>query len=89
MEHHDPCFKGWKEEDGNTAGRCCCNCKYQKPVVSHPWNRVEPMKGSITKSFGWGCLAPEMNAVVFYDFQHSMCEMHDFKNNVYQLKRVK
>ena len=89
MEHHETCFKGWKEEDGNKIGRCCCNCKSQRPVVSHPWNKVPPMKGSITQTFGWGCLAPDMGAVVFYDFEHSMCEMHEFKDNVYQLKRVK
>jgi len=89
MEHHTPCFKGWKLEDGNTAGRCCCSCKYQKPIVGHPWNKNELTKGSITATIGYGCNAPDLGATVFYEFEHSMCELHEFKTEVYQLKRVK
>lgn len=88
MIHHDPCYRGWSKEDGNTMGRCCCSCRYQKPIVSHPWNKHELTKGSITHTIGYGCNAPEMEATIFYEFEHSMCEMHEFKDNVYQLKRV-
>ena len=89
MTHHTPCYLGWKEEDGNTAGRCCCSCRYQKPIVAHPWNRNELTKGSISRTIGYGCNPPELESTVFYEFQHSMCEMHEFKDNVHQLKRVK
>lgn len=88
MTTHDPCYLGWKKEDGNTAGRCCCSCRYQKPIVGHPWNKNQLTKGKITSIIGYGCNAPEMPATIFYEFEHSMCEMHEFKDNVYQLKRV-
>jgi hypothetical protein len=84
----DPCFKGWNDPELNTAGRCCCNCRYQRPIVGHPWNKNELTKGSITRTIGYGCNAPELESTVFFDFEHSMCEMHDFKDNVHQLKRV-
>ena len=89
MTHHDPCYKGWKQEDGNSAGRCCCSCRFQKPIVGHPWNKNELTKGPITRTIGYGCNAPEMDRTVFFEFEHGMCEMHEFKDNVYQLKRVK
>lgn len=85
----DPCFKGWNDPELNTAGRCCCNCRYQKPIVGHPWNTHELTKGSITRTIGYGCNAPELGSIVFFEFEHSMCEMHEFKNNVYQLESVK
>ena len=88
MVQHDPCFKGWNDE-ANKVGRCCCNCRYQKPIAGHPWNKNPLTKGSISAIIGYGCNAPEMPATVVYEFEHSMCEMHEFKDNVYQLKRVK
>lgn len=84
----DACFEGWSEANGNKRGTCCCNCRYQKPIVGHPWNKNALTKGSITSIIGYGCNAPELPATVFYEFEHSMCEMHEFKNNVVQLKRV-
>lgn len=89
MVQHDPCFKGWDDPEQNKAGRCCCNCRYQKPIVGHPWNKNTLTKGSITHIIGYGCNAPEMEATIFFDTNHGMCEMQEFKDNVYQLKRVK
>jgi hypothetical protein len=89
MTHVDPCYKGWDDKDVNKAGRCCCNCRFQKPIVCHPWNKNELTNGPISRTIGYGCNAPEMERIVFFDFEHSMCEMHEFKGDVYQLKRVK
>ena len=74
-----PCYEGWAMKAGNSAGRCCCNCKYQRYIVQHPWNKKEWAKGPITQAFGYGCQPPEMRSIVFYEFQHSMCEMHEWR----------
>ena len=89
MTTHTPCYKGWNDKELNTAGRCCCNCRYQTPIVCHPWNKNELTRGPISRIIGYGCNAPEMERTVFFDSNHGMCEMHEFKDNVYQLKRVK
>ena len=73
------CYEGWALKDGNSSGRCCCNCKYQRPVVKHPWNKQTWAKGSITESIGWGCTVPEMPSVVLLEIEHSMCELHEWK----------
>ena len=74
------CFLGWAKDSGNTQGRCCCNCKYQRPITAHPWNRLPFTKGPITKNIGWGCTVPDMPGVTFFEVEHSMCELHDWKN---------
>jgi hypothetical protein len=84
------CYEGWAKEDGNIMGTCCCNCRYLKPIVAHPWNKHALTKNRITTIIGYGCNSPEMEATVFFDKKHSMCEMHEFKDNaVVKLKRVK
>lgn len=70
------CYQGWAKEDGNRAGRCCCNCRYQRPISAHPWNKNELTKGSITRIIGYGCTVPEMPNITFFEHEHSMCEMH-------------
>ena len=78
-----PCFKGWAGEDGNTSGRCCCNCKYQVEVMRHPWNTSVGgrMKGNITQNAGWGCRPPDFKEkIIFFEEQHSVCEIHDWKD---------
>jgi len=72
------CFIGW-EESANAKGRCCCNCKFQRAVSAHPWNRNEAFKGSVTKLIGWGCTVPDMDSIILFEQEHSMCEMHIFK----------
>ena len=66
-------------KDGNSAGRCCCNCKWQRYIVQHPWNKHPWSKGKITQAIGYGCTVPDMPSVVFFDDKHSMCEMHDWR----------
>ena len=85
----EKCFKGWKEEDGNRAGSCCCSCKWQRQIVKHPWNKNPMAKGRITELMGYGCAVPEMPAIVFFDAEHSMCEMYTSKDNVVKMERVK
>lgn len=77
------CYEGWTTS-GNTKGRCCCNCKWQVPIVGHPWNTGE-MHGSIRQIKGYGCTVPisdtpSEKVIVFFEFKHSMCEMHDPKD---------
>ena len=85
----DPCFAGWTKKDGNINGHCCCTCKYQRPIVCHPWNKHILTKGRITSIIGYGCNAPEMSATVFFDSKHGMCEMYSDRNNVVKLELVK
>ena len=77
------CFIGWTKEEGNTKGRCCCNCKYQVKVHSHPWNTMSGgrMKGPISTVAGWGCSSPEFTQdfIIFMEHQHGSCEVHEFK----------
>jgi hypothetical protein len=74
------CNLGWSEESGNRSGSCCCNCRWQRPITAHPWNRHELTRGPITKNIGWGCTVPDMPGVTFFEVEHSMCEMHTWKN---------
>jgi hypothetical protein len=85
----DVCFEGWSKENGNLGGRCCCNCKYQRPIAGHPWNKRELTKKSISTIIGYACTVPDMDNIIMFDGPHGMCEMHTEKNNVVQLKRVK
>ena len=83
------CFKGWSEENGNKQGTCCCNCRYQRPIAGHPWNRPGLTKGSINSIIGYGWTVPDMPNIIFIDGIHGMCEMWTDKNNVIKLERVK
>lgn len=83
------CFEGWKKEDGNIVGACCCNCLYQRPIVGHPWNKNSFTKGRITQAIGYGCTCPEFDSITFFDTKHGMCEMHRDKDNIVEFKRVK
>jgi len=77
------CYKGWSKDNGNMQGRCCCNCRYQTPIVGHPWNKNDLTKTSITSIIGYGCTMPESDRIVFFDTSHGMCEMHEYPfNNV-------
>ena len=79
------CYKGWAMKDGNSSGRCCCNCEYQFEVMRHPWNKLSGgrMLGPVTMNAGWGCYAvgAEMDEkkIIFYEDEHSVCEMHKWK----------
>lgn len=79
------CYKGWEMKDGNSSGRCCCNCEYQYEVMRHPWNTGAGgrMLGPVTMNAGWGCYAlgaeSDEKKIIFYQDEHSMCELHKWK----------
>lgn len=73
------CFEGWAAEAGNQSGQCCCNCKWQRPVSGHPWNQNPAFHGRISVRIAWGCTVPDMGSITLSEREHSMCEMHDFK----------
>lgn len=74
------CYKGWKLKDGNSSGRCCCNCQFQLPGIGHPWNKKEWMKRSPPyKIIAFVCAAPGMESATLFDNKHGMCEMHEWK----------
>ena len=81
------CYIGWSKEY-NSQGRCCCNCEYQVEIMRHPWNQMVGgrMKGPVTVNAGWGCSALDDDLhekkIVFFEEEHSMCEMHNWKQNV-------
>ena len=80
------CYEGWRKEDGNLKGRCCCNCRYQRPIVGHPWNKTSLTRTSVSHIIGFGCTVPDMENIVFFDKKHGMCEVHEFPfKNVVQL----
>jgi hypothetical protein len=62
------------------GGRCCCNCKYQIPIHTHPWNR-DMMRGPVTVIGGWGCYCMPESGIIFFEEEHSICEMHDWKQH--------
>jgi hypothetical protein len=76
---HKLCYEGWAMKDGNSSGRCCCNCKYQKPAVGHPWNTRQWLKKSISTMVAYACTVPDMERIVLFDKEHGMCEMHDWR----------
>lgn len=73
------CYKGWAKYEGNSKGRCCCNCRYQRPISAHPWNKNEMVKGSVSIVVGFGCTVPDLPNITFFESKHGMCEMHDWK----------
>jgi len=39
------------------------------------------MKGPVTITAGWGCAAPDFdNKIIFFEDEHSVCEMHEWKD---------
>ena len=78
------CYEGWSKENGNTQGRCCCNCANQVEIMRHPWNTMVGgrMKGPVTQTAGWGCRAPDFDEkIIFFEDKHSACEVHEWKTN--------
>lgn len=70
----EKCLLGWPDYH-NTRGSCCCNCRHQRPISAHPWNKNDLTRGPITKTIGWGCCVPDMPTITFSEVEHSMCEM--------------
>lgn len=66
-----------------STGECCCNCQYQQPITAHPWNENPLVKGSVTKTVGWGCTCPEFFPDIgFMEREHSLCEC--WRQNTYR-----
>jgi hypothetical protein len=51
--------------------------------MSHPWNIMVGgrMKGPISTVAGYGCtvMVEDGGNIIFFEEEHSMCEMHSFK----------
>lgn len=63
----------------NWNDKCCCSCKYQRPISGHPWNKNPYTRGSILNTIGYGCDVPDMPQIVLFDDQHGICEMWEEK----------
>jgi hypothetical protein len=51
--------------------------------MKHPWNKGGA-RGRITEQLGWVCSNPldvEDGRVIFFDREHSMCELHTPKDD--------
>lgn len=73
------CFNALTKEAGNLTGRCCCNCKWQRSISGHPWNKTPAFYGRVTGIIAWGCTAPDMDSITLFEREHSLCEMHERK----------
>ena len=82
MNKSEECYEGWSAELGNRYGRCCCNCRYQVEIMSHPWNQMVGgrMKGPVTKVAGYGCMGIDPKKIIFFEREHSMCELHEWNS---------
>lgn len=72
-------FKGWPEENLINSGQCCCNCKWQRPISGHPWNKAALFSGRVSDVIAWGCTVPDMPNITLSEREHGMCEMHNNK----------
>ena len=68
-------------EPGSHQGQCCCNCKWQKPLVKHPWNTIPLFKGRISEQIAWVCVTPEIECAMVSEDKHGCCEVHDYKES--------
>lgn len=71
------CYESWSAADGNWSGRCCCNCKWQRPISGHPWNKVPSFNSRVSSVIAWGCTVPDMPNIVLSERGHGMCETHE------------
>jgi len=76
------CYEAWTKDSGNSKGRCCCNCEWQRPISGHPWNKNPAFNGRVTTTIAWGCTVPDMTNITLKEFEHGLCEMHEFKEEV-------
>jgi hypothetical protein len=67
--------------DHDPDGRCCCNCKWQRPISGHPWNKTPAFYGRVTTVIAWGCTVPDMANINLSECEHGLCEVHDFKES--------
>lgn len=63
--------------------RECSNCKHQKKLMKHPWNK-RVGKGTCSEQMGWICTVQfsdgsNSNQAIFFDKENGLCELHEFK----------
>lgn len=76
-ESEEYCLKGWGDKEHNRDGCCCCNCIYQRPINSHPWNQKVLTRGPMSNVIGWACASEDLHPnVTFFDNPHGMCECY-------------
>lgn len=39
------------------------------------------MKGPVTKVAGYGCMGMDSKKIIFFEREHSMCELHEWSVN--------
>lgn len=78
----EACWQGWSKEDGNKLGRCCCNCRWQRPISGHPWNKNPSFRGSVSTPIAWGCTVPDMPLITLSEREHSICEMWEKRSEI-------
>lgn len=67
----------------DNGGRCCCNCKYHIEDFTHccTTTKKEGETGCICGAHkGWICMPPETDQAYSGWKEHSLCEMHEFKD---------
>jgi hypothetical protein len=64
----------------------CSNCKYQKGIFKHPWNKQEWAKGDCNELIAYGCSIEDITdrngAIVLMESDTGRCEMHEFDADV-------
>lgn len=71
----NPCYHFRSYKDGS-HGECCCNCEYQRPIQSHPWNKSDFAKGPSSRQIAYGCCHPEFFPhITMFEEKHGMCEV--------------
>ena len=50
--------------------------------MRHPWNQITGgrMRGPVTEIAGWGCNGPEFEGIIYFEREHSVCELHTWKD---------
>lgn len=61
--------KCWKKYRGDN--KCCCNCRYQMDLHSHPWVNGK----SIMDKVGYICSYPMTGRKVVLSNKHGLCEL--------------
>lgn len=78
------CMKGWDNIKFNHRGDCCCNCKFFKKLMKHPWNE-DLFKGHISEQVAIGDIPVYVCIVSDETFsmtrEYSMCECHARKED--------
>lgn len=64
-------------------GNCCCQCKFNIPIMKHPIN-MDIGKGNMSEQMGYACigfLSLNERIAHFFDKQHGLCELFIQQDN--------